>query len=390
MQKKSILFLTNTYPDFDSSYRGVFIKRMAFLLKKEGYEISVVTPKIFRDSYYFENQNGIKVYRFPFFASNKPLIEYNKIPYFRMILYYITGFFFTIYVLIKHHCQLIHVHWAIPTGLIGVLAEIIINKPLVVTIHGSDLRMAINSSDFIKKIFLYVCRKAKHLTCVSEVLRKEIERLGVTGENISTFPMSVDEAFLEVGKSRQKKRDDQPFKILSNRNLLTIYNVSTFIRAIPMILKEEKRVSILIAGDGPEKKILEEEAKNLGVNTHIQFLGRVPHEEMPKILSQADIYVSTSRHDGTSVSLLEAMASGVFPIVTDIASNREWINDGKNGFLFPISEEKIFAEKIIEAIHNHTLREESRKKNLSIVEQRALWSVNIESVKQIYTKLLNQ
>ena len=85
MQKKSILFLTNAYPDFEDSYRGIFIKKMAQLLQNDGYQISVVTPKIYRSSRYFEEQNGIKVYRFPFFAGSKLLIEYNKIPYLRMI-----------------------------------------------------------------------------------------------------------------------------------------------------------------------------------------------------------------------------------------------------------------------------------------------------------------
>ena len=119
MQKRSILFLTNAYPDFESSYRGIFIKKMAHLLQKEGYQISVVTPKIYKGSHYSEEQDGIKVYRFPFFARNKLLIEYKNIPYLRMLLYYISGFFFTIYVILKNKCGLIHVHWAIPTGLIG-------------------------------------------------------------------------------------------------------------------------------------------------------------------------------------------------------------------------------------------------------------------------------
>jgi hypothetical protein len=98
--KKSILFLTNAYPDFGSSYRGVLVKKMAILLHKEGYQVAVVTPKIYKNSHYFEEQNGIRVYRFPFFSRNKLLIEYEKIPYLRMMLYYITGFFLAVYVLL--------------------------------------------------------------------------------------------------------------------------------------------------------------------------------------------------------------------------------------------------------------------------------------------------
>ena len=95
---------------------------MVELLRDEGYEISVVTPKIYRRSAYFEEENGTRIYRFPFFSGNRMLIEYGRIPYLRMLAYYISGFVLGIYVILKNHCKLIHVHWAIPTGPIGVVA----------------------------------------------------------------------------------------------------------------------------------------------------------------------------------------------------------------------------------------------------------------------------
>ena len=82
---------------------GVFSsKKWPLFCRTRGIEVSVVTPKIYRDSRYFEDQNGIKVYRFPFLAGNKLLIEYEKIPYLRMVLYYLTGFFLTLYVLLRN------------------------------------------------------------------------------------------------------------------------------------------------------------------------------------------------------------------------------------------------------------------------------------------------
>ena len=214
-----------------------------------------------------------------------------------------------------------------------------------------------------------------------------MEQLGIMNEKISIIPMGVDEAFLEMGKNRKIELNKRPFTILSNRNLLPLYNVSLLIRAIPIILKEEPRTKFLIAGDGSEKENLENEVENLNVSYSVQFFGRVPHEEMPNLLSQADIYVSTSLYDGTSVSLLEAMGSGAFPIVTDIPSNREWILPGQNGFLVPANEEKLLAKKIIDAIRDRALLERSRKENLSLIEEKVLWSVNIEKIKKMYSQL---
>jgi glycosyltransferase involved in cell wall biosynthesis len=386
--KKSVLFLTNAYPDFESSYRGIFIKKMALLLEKEGFQLTIITPKIYRGSPYFEEQNGIKVYRFPFFARDKLLIEHKKIPYLRMILYYLTGFFLTVYAMLKNKCDVIHAHWAIPTGLIGVWVGFLLKKPLIVTIHGSDLRMALERPGFLRKIFVYVCKNATHLNCVSEVQRKELERLDIPSEKILTIPMGIDEAFLETGKHRKAEFEKRPITILSNRNLLPIYNVSLLIRAIPIVMKEEPETKFLIAGDGAEKEALERKVKNLNINSSVKFLGRVPHEEMPALLSHADIYVSTSLYDGTSVSLLEAMGSGAFPIVTDIPANREWISDGENGFLVQLDEERFLAEKIVKAIRNQDLMERSRDRNFSLIKEKALWPVTIENIKSIYAEIL--
>ncbi len=361
---------------------------MADSLEHSGVRITVVTPKVYRKSHYVEKREGITVYRFPFLSGNRLLIEYEKIPYARMLIYYVTGCLFTLYAVLKQRCDLIHVHWAIPTGLIGVFCGVVLRKPLLVTVHGSDFRLATEKSRLLKRLFLWVCNKANHITCVSEGLTKGLRELGVPAEKLSTFPMGVEESFLDAGRNRGKKLNGQLHTVLSNRNLLPLYNVSLLIRAIPTVLKEEPNTRFFIAGDGPERETLEREAKNLNVSSFIEFLGRVPHEKMANLLAKADIYVSTSLYDGTSVSLLEAMGSGTFPIVTDIPANREWIKTGQNGFLAPPDEEKYLANRIIEAIRNEALLEKSRIENLSIIEEKALWPVSIKKVKRVYSELL--
>jgi len=94
---------------------------------------------------------------------------------------------------------------------------------------------------------------------------------------------------------------------------------------------------------------------------------------MAGLLAEADIFVSTSLYDGTSVSLLEAMACGTFPIVTDIASNREWILDGETGSLFSGGDEILLAKKILEAIRTPELLKKSIAKNRKIAQQGGYW-----------------
>jgi glycosyltransferase involved in cell wall biosynthesis len=344
---------------------------MAEALKNAGYAVSVVTPKIYRKSPRVENDGGINVFRFPFWAGDKLLIEHEKIPYARMVLYFITGCLTTAYVVLKHRCNLIHAHWAIPTGLIGVWVGMLLRKPLVVTVHGSDFGMATTRGPLLRRAFLYVCKRASHLTCVSENMRQAMEQMGIRDKEIDVFPMGVEEAFFEVGQRREQGSNDEAPVILSNRNLLPLYNVLHLIRAIPRVLKDEPQAKFLIAGEGQERESLERETERLGVLSSVQFLGRVPHEEMPGLLARADIYVSTSLSDGTSVSLLEAMASGALPVVTDIPANREWVKDGENGFLVPVGDNSFLAKKIVEALRSGSLRASWRKRNREMASERA-------------------
>jgi glycosyltransferase involved in cell wall biosynthesis len=306
-----------------------------------------------------------------------------------MCSYYISGFFFTLYALIRHRCQMIHVHWAIPTGLIGVGVALLFRKPIMVTIHGSDFRLAMNESSFLKRVFLYVCKRANYLHCVSDGMKKELENVGINGGRMSVFPMGIEASFLDREGIQRAGFDNRPMTILSNRNLLPIYNVSLLMRAIPLVLREEPKVRFLIAGDGPERERLERQARNLNIGDFVQFLGRMPHDAMLDLLSKTDIYVSTSLHDGTSVSLLEALGSGVFPVVTDIPSNREWISDGENGFLVPTDEERVLAMRIVEGIRNRSLAEKARQKNLRLVTEKGLWPETIDKTKRIYEKVLS-
>jgi len=384
MNRESILFLTGAYPDFDSSYRGVFIKRLAVSLREKGFHVSVVTPRIYRKSPSYEDQNGIRVYRFPFYSENKPLIQYKKVPYFRMILYYLTGCFVALYVTLKNRCSLIHAHWAIPIGLIGTLTGLLLKRPLIVTIHGSDYRMATERSSLFRRIFVFVCKGAEHVHCVSLSMKRQITEWGIEEGKISVFPMAVDDSFLDAGNNRKFGESNDSLTVISNRNLHPLYNVSLFVRAIPHVVGVRSNIQFLVAGEGPERACLEKQAEDLNVSRFVSFLGLVPHEEMPGLLKNADIFVSTSTSDGTSVSLLEAMAAGVFPIVTNISSNKKWITDGENGFLVPLGNEAILAEKIMEAAQDMELRKQASRKNIRIIEEHAEEKRNTLKTLKIY------
>lgn len=197
--------------------------------------------------------------------------------------------------------------------------------------------------------------------------------------------MSVDE---KIFNTSIFKLDLGKYVVFSNRSLDPGYNVDLLIKAIPFVLEIISDVKFIVAETGAEKDKIEELAKILGIQKHTEFIGKIPREDMPQYLVSSTIFVSTSPREGASVSLLEAMACGIFPIVTDIPANREWIKDGDNGFLFPVNDEKILAGQIIKVIQNKTIREKAKKINIEIIKQRALWKNNIKKIEEYYERLL--
>ena len=111
-----------------------------------------------------------------------------------------------------------------------------------------------------------------------------------------------------------------------------------------------------MAGDGILAEALRENAKEMGLAGIVEFTGELDQPDLAGLLRSADIYVSSSRSDSTSVSLLEAMACGAFPVVTSIPGNLEWITDGRNGLTFPPGDPAALATCLQKALADNELR----------------------------------
>jgi len=362
---------------------------MVQLLGDDGFQISVVTPLVFDGSMVFEEEEHEKIYRFPFWSENKLLIEYKKIPIFRMISYMISGILRSYFVVKNNGCALIHAHWMIPTGIIGVLVGKMLNRPVVVSVHGSDVSIFYEKR-LIKKIMQCLIKHIDFFHSVASHNTKKLLLLGVEKERIINFPMGIDKNWFDYIPPSSQIKGRKKYTVINTRNLFPIYNVELLIKAIPFVVQKVKNIEFIIAGDGTEKTYLTKLSDDLKVTKYVKFIGRIPHAQIVDYLARSDIYISTSLSDGTSVSLLEAISCGLFPVVTDIPANREWIRNGENGFLVPTSNEKILAQRIIEALRDLELRKTARRKNLKIIKERALWSINIKKLEKLYEICLNK
>lgn len=119
--------------------------------------------------------------------------------------------------------------------------------------------------------------------------------------------------------------------------------VEYLIKAFLQVRKNRKSASLLIVGDGPLKKKLE---NNYGSMNNIHFLGRIPHEKIPEYLAACDLFVLPSIIEGQGLVLMEALASGLPIIASNLSGISELIVDGENGMLTKAGDENELAEKI--------------------------------------------
>ena len=130
-----------------------------------------------------------------------------------------------------------------------------------------------------------------------------------------------------------------------------------------------------------ERQVVMDVMRELAEEKVIGIESEVIKADLALFYSAAEVFVLPSWYEGFGLPVLEAMACGAFPVVADIAANREWIDDGKNGLLFPAGSSDALAEKILNCLDREVVfRASAREINARMINERARWSSNIEKL----------
>lgn len=220
--------------------------------------------------------------------------------------------------------DVLHVHQANNYGYVAAAA----NRgrvPLVVTTWGSDVLVVPKRGFIHRAVACRSLREANFITADASIMAEAVHGLvGRTDVAIANF--GVDLATAEEVRPRERV-------IYSNRLHHGLYRIDRIITAAARFLSRRRDWSLTIAGNGPQTEALEALAAARLPESQYRFVGHVSPEINRAHSLAAQIYVSIPSSDGTSMSLLEAMACGAVPVVSDLPANREWIRDGENGIV---------------------------------------------------------
>ena len=282
--------------------------------------------------------------------------------------------------------DILHAHYVTSYGLAGALTG---RHPLIVTAWGSDVLVMPEESWIYRRMVRFVLNRADLITSMAEhMTRHLIERRYAAAGKVITLPFGVDTDAFNLNQRRRRHGNGSPL-VVSTRRLDHGLDVHLFIQAIPQVLDCYPDSKFVVTSDGTLYSELKELATDLGIARCVEFRGDISHQEMPRLLGQADVFVSTSRSDGNNISLNEAMACGAFPVATNIPANRAWIESGKNGLLFPCHDPDRLAKAIIEALEKPAWRQAIMIDNWEIICSQASWQNKMAEMESWYASLVH-
>jgi len=296
--------------------------------------------------------------------------------------------------------DIVHAHFAYPSGFAGLLTKKATEKPLAVTLHGVDIltEPSIKYGIRLKKAYDRMVEKvlahADKVFVASTFVYQEALNAGCDRERLVYLPNGVDmrKFHPEINGAFIAERlgvKNQPI-VFSLQAHEPKKGIEYLIRAIPMVVKEIPGVIFVIGGDGPLRTFHEALARKLNIEKSCIFIGRIPHRELPPYYSACDIFVIPSIIEAFGIVTVEAMASGKPVIGTNVGGLRDIVRDGVSGFLVRPKNSNDIADKIIALIENPKLRMEMGIKGRKIAEENFDINNRIDTILSVYHDLTNR
>lgn len=213
-------------------------------------------------------------------------------------------------------------------------------------------------------------------------LKKDGKVFNVHGVGVSTDEYQIMDATSNDKRAELGLSPDD-IVCIAMGDLIKRKNYETSIKAISLL--NDEKVHFLICGKGPQKETLEALAKKLNVEKQIHFLGF--RDDIKTLLNISDIFLFSSYQEGLPRSLMEAMASGLPCIVSNIRGNVDLVENGVNGLLCSANDELAFCNAMRKIILDQNIRGMMRKKNLEIIKQFDVKNVKKEML-DIYSLIL--
>jgi len=242
-----------------------------------------------------------------------------------------------------HGLELLHCHYAIPHAASAWIAREMLRENgedvhVLTTLHGTDITIVGQDPSFYP-ITKFSIEKSDRITAVSQYLREETCRaFGCDGPDVEVIHNFIDPDIYDRSRYPALLKNElarsKPI-LMHVSNFRTVKRVRDVVRIYAEVNRELPSVLVMI-GDGPDRPAAEEEARLLGVEHSVSFLGKL--DQIAPLLAAADLFLLPSQNESFGLSALEALASGVPVVGSDAGGLPEVVRDGETGILCPVGD----------------------------------------------------
>jgi glycosyltransferase involved in cell wall biosynthesis len=258
--------------------------------------------------------------------------------------------------------------------------------------------MDADKNAWMRWVTRYTLKRSAFFTSDAKVSCEKAVAFGMDPHRTVIFPWGTDiERFVPMTEEKRKKQRESNRKsetanrksitLFCNRTWEAIYGVDVLAKAFVKVATENPNVNLILLGGGSQGGKIRQILMNGGVLDRVHFGGQVSQSDLPRWYHMADLYISASHVDGSSVSLMEALACGLPCLVSDIPGNQEWIEDEVNGWLFRDGDVEDLAGKILSVIKRRKSFAKIGQAARKTAEEKADWKKNFGKLLEVYEKV---
>ena len=341
------------YPTYGGS--GALATELGIALARRGHEVHFITYQ--------------QPFRLPAFT---PRIYFHEVDVGRYPLFEYPPYDLALAVrmhevTLAHELDLLHCHYAIPHATSAWIAQEMLKQShrdirVVTTLHGTDITIVGQDPSF-RPITKFSIEKSDGLTAVSRYLQTEtLTTFGCTACRIEVIPNFVDPEVYDRSRytSILTEQVDAGKRVLIHiSNFRAVKRVTDVVKIFARVEREVPSVLVMV-GDGPDRVHAEAEARELGIQDKVFFLGKI--DAVAPLLAGADVFLLPSSTESFGLSALEALASGVPVVGSNTGGLPEVVREGETGVLVPPDDAGALARALREVLaHPETHRAQARR-----------------------------
>jgi glycosyltransferase involved in cell wall biosynthesis len=400
----NIICPTYWYPNDARDMRAIYVHDIVRHLVALGHRVCVVAPAAagvaLRDEL-----DGVQIRRFRLELPDD--LSYGKVAQSRVGVagrlkrlavmrgYLVSQYRAVIEASVDFKPDVVHGHWAIPTGPALVAAARRLHVPAVITMHGGDVY--VNEAEgydfptrwYVRPILKWTLRNASALTAISDDCIEHALRAGAPRDHIRLIMNGADLRRFSPLPQGEAPRPFGPKMIFACRQLFPRKGIRFLISAAAALRSRHPELQLVIAGDGFERPELEKQAAELGIGAVTKFLGWTANADLPQYFRACAVSVIPSLEEGFGIPAAEAMGCEVPVIASDAGGLPEVVENDVTGLVVPKGDVAALTSAIDKLLSDQALCKRMGKAGRERALARFDWSRSAEKFVELYESLLS-